>query len=110
MTNPYQSSNPALKSERGKKVSWKVVVATMLLLTGPCAIAMAGLHTKLREARIINNRDLGPFFGNESGTLSEILLNVWHWDATIFLLMIATLPNTIIGCWSLVVIRDRQHE
>lgn len=109
MINPYQSSNlPEAKTARGKKLSLKVVIATLLLLTGPVAVAMAGLSDKLREARIINTRDLAPLAGNETGTLSEVLLNVWHWDAAIVLLMIATIPNTIIG--SILLISGRRSE
>ena len=37
------------------------------------------------------------FCRNEAGTVSEYLLNVWHWDGMLLLLMIAALPCLITG-------------
>lgn len=113
MTNPYQSSNPTEPESsraKAKTISWRVTVATLLLLTGPAAVVMAGVSNKLRETRIINTRDLAPFAGNETGTLYEMLLNVWHWDAVVILLMIATVPNTIVGGIMLVSGRRLKQE
>ncbi|XZE20983.1 hypothetical protein SH449x_000875 [Pirellulaceae bacterium SH449] len=102
ITDAYQPTSHDSQSLQTDRRHWFVRSgAFLLLLTGPLWIVMSGLQSKLLSAGIINTKDLGPLFGSESGTLIEHLLNVWHWDAAIFLLLIATIPNTLFATWLL---------
>ena len=81
--------------------SWKKCVATSLLMTGPLWLVMGVVQSQLLEAGMLNTNDMAPLVGHETGTITEYLLNVWHWDAAIFLLLVATIPNTVIAVWLL---------
>ena len=70
-------------------------------MTGPLLLVMGGVQSQLLEAGILNSKDITWIVGNETGTIAEYLLNVWHWDAAIFLLLLATIPNTVIAVWLL---------
>ncbi len=60
----------------------QVALAIGMLLWLPFGL----LEDSLLQAGILNTKDLPPFVGNESGTLREYVLNVWHWDAMTLLL------------------------
>lgn len=70
-------------------------------MTVPLWLVMGGVQSQLLDAGIINTKDMAPLVGNETGTIAEYLLNVWHWDAVILLLFLASIPNTVIGIWLL---------
>lgn len=97
--NPYQAT--AAESQMTRRDSIFRNVAILLLLTGPLSLAMSGVQSKLLGAGIINTKDLSPLVGNETGTLAEYLLNVWHWDAMIFVLYLATIPSVVVAVWLL---------
>ena len=71
----------------------------LLFLTGPFWLLMLAIESRLLDAGIINTKDLWPVIGNETGTISDYLLNVWHWDGVILLLFLAIVPNMIFGTW-----------
>jgi hypothetical protein len=101
-TNPYQTTSqdsPSLQANGRRRFARGVAI--LLLLTGPFWFVMSGLQTKLLKAGLINTKDMAPFFGNETGTFTEYMLNVWHWDVGIFLLFMATIPNTLFAIWLL---------
>ena len=101
-TNPYQTTSHDSPSLQTNGRRWFARYgAILLLLTGPLWLVMHGLQSNLLNASIINTKDLAPLVGNENGTFTEYLLNVWHWDAAIFLLFIATMPNTVFAIWLL---------
>jgi hypothetical protein len=39
------------------------------------------LEELLLRNGVLNTKDLPPFVGNEPGTITDYLLNAWHWDA-----------------------------
>lgn len=49
-------------------------------------LPMSLLEDLLREAGILNTKDLSPWVGTETGSAMDYALNVWHWDALILLL------------------------
>ena len=59
------------------------------------------IEQQLLDAGVLNKKDLPPFVGQESGTVSDYLLNVWHWDAMLVLIMVAAIPCLVIGVWIL---------
>lgn len=67
----------------------------------PLAIGLSWLEGELLERGVLNKKDLPPIVGNETGTVREFLLNVWHWDAAIFLLLVLSLPSLALGIWIL---------
>jgi hypothetical protein len=52
----------------------------MLCLPLPLLLVFCIIEKHLLSSGFLNTRDLG-FVGGQSGTLSEYLTNVWHWDA-----------------------------
>jgi hypothetical protein len=96
---PYQTTAAESQVARHDAIFRKMAI--LLLLTGPMSLAMSGVQSKLLGAGIINTKDLSPLVGNETGTLSEYLLNVWHWDAVIFVLYLATIPSVVVAVWLL---------
>jgi hypothetical protein len=101
-TNPYQTTpqdSPSLQAN--DRCRFARCGAILLLLTGPLWLVMSGLESELLNAGMINTKDMAPLFGNETGTFSDYLLNVWHWDTAIILLFIATIPNTVFAIWLL---------
>jgi hypothetical protein len=40
--------------------------------------------------------------GNELGTGRDDALDVWHWDAAIFLLILLSVPCFFLGAWMVV--------
>jgi hypothetical protein len=77
--------------------TWRRLVAVSLCSVGPVWLGLFLLEQPLLEARILNTRDLWPFIGAERGTVSDYLLNVWHWDGLLFVLMLAALPCFFLG-------------
>ena len=69
----------------------------------PMFFAVVLVGQDLDRRGILNNKDLPPFVGDEDGTLSEYVFNVWHWDAAALLLMLAALPALALGAWLLLV-------
>lgn len=103
VTNPYQSGfTDVLTSTKVGRARWLTKrVAVALLMTGPLWLVMSGVRSQLLNSGLINTKDMAPFVGNETGTIAEYTLNVWHWDAVIFVLVLASIPNTAIGVWLL---------
>jgi hypothetical protein len=72
-------------------------IGALLFLVTPAWLALTLLTERLFKAGILNNKDLSPLVGDETGSLTEYLLNVWHWDAATGLLMLASVPCFFIG-------------
>jgi hypothetical protein len=72
-------------------------IGTVLCSVAPAWVALSILQERLLEAGVLNKKDMPPFVGNETGTVSEYLLNVWHWDGMLLLMMIAALPCLVSG-------------
>jgi hypothetical protein len=72
-------------------------IGIALCLIAPAWAGLSLLRGQLLRTGVLNKKDLPPFVGHEQGTLSDYLLNVWHWDALLLLLMIAALPCLVIG-------------
>lgn len=68
-----------------------------LCSVAPTWFALSILEHWLLDSGVLNTKDMPPFVGNDGGTLSEYLLNVWHWDGAILLLMIAAVPCLVLG-------------
>ena len=77
----------------------------VLCSVAPAWIVLLILQERLLLAGVLNKKDMPPFVGNETGTVSEYLLNVWHWDAMLLLLMLAALPCLIFG---ILILRSRK--
>lgn len=77
------------------------VMAILLCFVGPVWFVLSMLQHQLLEARVLNTKDLPPFVSDERGTFSEYLLNVWHWDGLLLLLMVTTIPCFCFGLWLL---------
>ena len=73
------------------------LMAIVLCAIAPAWLGLSLLQQELLQAGILNTKDLHPFIGHETGTLSEYLLNIWHWDGMLLLLMIAALPCLVFG-------------
>lgn len=73
------------------------LVGMVLCAIGPLWVVLSLVQDWLMKAGILNKKDLPPFVGSENGTASEYLLNVWHWDGLLLLLLVATLPSLVIG-------------
>ncbi len=72
-------------------------IGIVLCSVAPGWIALSALQQHLLHAGILNTKDMPPIVGQEIGTVAEYLLNVWHWDAMLLLLMIAMLPCLVVG-------------
>jgi hypothetical protein len=68
------------------------IVGIALCAVAPTSFALTILEDWLLGSGVLNTKDMPPFVGDDGGTLSEYLLNVWHWDGAVFLLMIAAVP------------------
>src|SRR5947207_1976481 len=73
------------------------IFAIALCLVGPAWFGLSILQERLLQAGILNTKDMRPFVGNETGSVSEYLLNVWHWDGVLLILAIAALPSLVVG-------------
>lgn len=69
----------------------------VLCSVGPGWVVLSILEERLLAAGVLNTKDMPPLVGDETGPVAEYLLNVWHWDAMLLLLMIAALPCLIFG-------------
>jgi hypothetical protein len=100
MLNPYErnaiQSNAAPQARRARRFRW---AGFSLLMTGPLAIAVGLTQSLLLEFGVINTKDLRPFFGIGTGNLVDHLLNVWHWDMLVAVLVTLAIPNAFIGIW-----------
>jgi hypothetical protein len=67
----------------------------------PVAIGLIELEQELLERRVLNTKVLPPIVGDDVGTVRDYLLNVWHWDAAIFLLFLLSVPGLGVGIWLL---------
>ena len=67
------------------------------------------LKEVLLKAGILNTKDLSPLIGQERGSPSEYLLNVWHWDGAVILLFLLAVPSFVALIFLLLVER-RQHR
>lgn len=77
-------------------------VRGLVLCSGlPLALLLMALEQRLLANGTLNTKDLPPIVGNEQGTLGEYLLNVWHWDAAIFGLLLVSIPCLWFGVRSL---------
>lgn len=72
-------------------------IGILLCSVAPAWVALSILEQRWLESGVLNKKDLPPFVGHETGTVSEYLLNVWHWDGMSLLLMIAALPCLAFG-------------
>ncbi len=69
----------------------------ILCSVAPAWLVLSMLEPRLLASGVLNKKDMPPFVGNETGTVSEYLLNVWHWDGMLLLLMVAALPCLVLG-------------
>jgi hypothetical protein len=76
-------------------------VGIALCSVTPVWMILSVLQDRLLASGVLNKKDMPPFLGNEAGTVSEYLLNVWHWDGILLLLMIAALPCLAFGVFLL---------
>jgi len=83
------------------------VIGVLLLLLAPVAFSLVMLEQRLLSARVLNTKDLAPFIGTETGTVTEYLLNVWHWDGVIGLMCCSSLPCLAIGVFVLRSTREK---
>ena len=72
-------------------------IGIALCLVAPAWVALSVLQEHLLRTGVLNTKNMPPFVGNEKGTVAEYFLNVWHWDAILLLLMLASLSCLIIG-------------
>ena len=87
------------------------IIGIILCSAAPGWVVLSILQERLLSAGILNTKDMPPFVGNETGTVGEYFLNVWHWDAMLLLLMVAALPCLIFGVMILRSGRvSRDHE
>lgn len=75
----------------------RIVVGILLCLVPLLAFVFGLLEDRLLHAGVLNTLDLAPVVGDETGTTSDYLLNVWHWDAASLLLFFAALPSMAVG-------------
>lgn len=72
-------------------------IGLALCSVAPLCVFFSIVQNHMLLTGVLNTKDMPPFVGTESGTVSEYLLNVWHWDGMLMLFMIAALPCLIIG-------------
>jgi hypothetical protein len=75
------------------------LIGALLCLMIPAWVALSVLQFQLESAGVLNKKDLAPLVGDETGSFSEYVLNVWHWDAVNGLLMLASVPCFFIGVY-----------
>lgn len=91
-------------------MTMRKLIGIALCSIGPLWVALSLAQDSLMRAGILNTKDLPPFVGSEKGTFSEYLLNVWHWDGLLLLLLFAALPCLILGVWLLRSSRVHQYH
>jgi hypothetical protein len=67
------------------------LIGILLCSVAPGWLVLVGLEQRLLKSGVLNTKDLPPFVGQDSGTVSEYLLNV------LLILMIAALPSLALG-------------
>jgi hypothetical protein len=72
-------------------------IGIFLCAIAPAWVVLSILEGRLLKSGVLNTKDMPPFVGNETGTISEYLLNVWHWDGMLLVLMIAAIPSLVFG-------------
>ena len=77
------------------------LIGIILCSVAPAWFALSILEQRWLQSGVLNTKDMPPFVGNETGTLSEYLLNVWHWEGMLLLLMVAAFPCLAFGVWLL---------
>src|SRR5262245_9908115 len=81
---------------------WKRCILGLALCSVPLAVPrLYDLEEHLLTKGILNTKDLPPFVGDEHGSVSDYLLNIWHWDGAIFLLSMGSIPCFVLGSWLL---------
>lgn len=78
------------------------VLGAVLCCGLPAALILSELEQVLLERGVLNRKDLPPIVGNEPGNLGDYLLNVWHWDGAIFVLIVLSFPCLFLGIRMLV--------
>jgi hypothetical protein len=73
------------------------LLGIVLCSVAPVWFVLLELQERLLDAGILNKKDMPPIVGKETGTVAEYFLNVWHWDAMLFLLALAAIPCLIVG-------------
>ena len=68
------------------------------------------IEESLLKFGVLNTKDLAPFIGNESGSLTDYLLNVWHWDGASFLLLLLAAPCFFISLELVISRRCQRHD
>ena len=76
---------------------FRAVVGWVMCLAPFVALALPGIETRLLDAGTLNKKDLAPLVGNETGSVTDYLLNVWHWDAAILLLGAVSIICAFLG-------------
>lgn len=97
MNLPDPTAGAPHRTTRRRRVVRGLVFCSVL----PLALLLMALEQRLLANGTLNNKDLTPIVGNEQGSLGEYLLNVWHWDAAIFGLMLVSIPCLCFGVWNL---------
>lgn len=96
MSEVTSNFSTAAQPQSDSKGHWLIAIASI----GTFAwLPFFMLQQALHGAKILNNKDLPPFVGEEHGSMAEYLLNVWHWDAVGFALILIALPSfiTLVG-------------
>ncbi|MEX1231008.1 MAG: hypothetical protein WEB58_12260 [Planctomycetaceae bacterium] len=86
------------------------IFGIILCCLGPLSLVVMSVEKGLLGTGVLNTKDLPPFIGNEIGTFSEYLFNVWHWDAAGFLLMLLALPGLYVGLRLLLTDKDQAAD
>ena len=77
-----------MKSKR-LRINFAVLLVVWLMLYS--------FEGRLLKAGALNTKDLPPVVGAESGTVSEYLLNIWHWDFAIAGLGLLLVPLAVLA-------------
>ena len=85
-------------------------IGIVLCLVAPTWFALLIFEEHLLQSGFLNMKDLQPFVGDETGTISDYLLNVWHWDGVLALLMLAALSSLVFGVLLLKSKRERTPQ
>jgi hypothetical protein len=75
----------------------RTLIGILLCSIAPAWLLLLVIEQQLLEAGVLNTKDMPPIVGKEKGSLSEFLLNVWHWDGMLLLLFVCALPCFLIG-------------
>lgn len=75
----------------------RTLIGILLCSIAPAWLLLLVIEQQLLKAGVLNTKDMPPIVGKEKGSLSEFLLNVWHWDGMLLLLFVCALPCFLIG-------------